>query len=209
MRSSPNNRLNAIMEALLAAHDDAQRLSRSSLHRMPEFFMAMRVADYFAVHFDNFGYRLEAQVKRTFEASDMRVDDITELLQEPDLRADGRFDLVLHTGKRGRTAHILEFKRGDAMRGLISDIRRLAKVSRHAGRHSLKTNYLVLTRRCPSNRDTTGRLIERIGNRLHAEGLDDLDVNLVASEPQHPFLNHDHLPMANRAFQIVILEVQG
>ena len=171
--------------------------------------MAMRVADYFAVHFDNFGYRLEAQVKRTFEASDMQVDDITVLLQEPDLRPDGRFDLVLHTGKRGRMAHILEFKRGDAMRGLISDIRRLAKVSRHAERHSLKTNYLVLTRRCPSNRDTTGRLIERIGNRLHAEGLDDLDVNLVASEPLLPFLNHDHLPMANRAFQIVILEVQG
>ncbi|WIX33915.1 hypothetical protein QO259_04410 [Salinicola sp. JS01] len=209
MRSSPNNRLNAIMEALLAAHNDAQQLSRSSLHRMPEFFMAMRVADYFAEHFDNFGYRLEAQVKRTFEASDMQVDDITELLREPDLRPEGRFDLVLHTGKRGRTAHILEFKRGDAMRGLISDIRRLAKVSRHAGRHSLKTNYLVLTRRCPPNRDTSDRLIERLGNRLHTEGLDDLDVNLIASEPQHPFLNHDHLPMSNRAFQIVILEIQG
>lgn len=209
MRSSPNNRINAIMEALLAAHDDAQRLSRSSLHRMPEFFMAIRVADYFAVHFDNFGYRLEAQVKRTLEASDMQVDDIAELLREPDLRPDGRFDLVLHTGKRGRTAHILEFKRGDAMRGLISDIRRLAKVSRHAERHSLKTNYLVLTRRCPSERDTSDRLIERLGNALQTAGLDDLNVNLIASEPLHPFLNHDHLPKANRAFQIVILEVQG
>ncbi|WP_442488325.1 hypothetical protein [Halomonas litopenaei] len=209
MRSSPNNRIGAIMAALLDAHDDAQRLSRSSLHRMPEFFMATRVADYFAAHFDNFGYRLEAQVKRTFEASDMPLDDIAELLQHPDLRPDGRFDLVLHTGKRGRTAHILEFKRGDAMRGLISDIRRLAKVCRHAGRHSLKTNYLVLTRRCPPERDTTGRLIERLDMALHTAGLDDLDVNLIASEPQQPFLNQDHLPMANRAFQIVILEVQG
>lgn len=208
MRSSPNNRLNAIMEALLAAHDDAQQLSRSSLHRMPEFFIATRVADHFAEHFDNFGYRLEAQVKRTFEASDMQVDDITELLREPDLRPDGRFDLVLHTGKRGRTAHILEFKRGDAMRGLISDIRRLAKVSRHAGRHSLKTNYLVMTRRCPPERDTTGRLIERLDMALHTADLDELDVNLVASEPLGPYLNHDHLPMANRAFQIVILEIQ-
>ena len=133
MRSSPNNRLNAIMEALLAAHDDAQRLSRSSLHRMPEFFIATRVADHFAEHFDNFGYRLEAQVKRTFEASDMQVDDITELLREPDLR----LDMALHTAD-----------------------------------------------------------------------LDELDVNLVASEPLGPYLNHDHLPMANRAFQIVILEIQ-
>lgn len=209
MRSSPNNRINAIMDALLDAHDDAQRLSRSSLHRMPEFFMAMRVADYFAEHFDNFGYRLEAQVRRTFEASDMQVGDITELLQEPDLRPNGRFDLVLHKGKSGRTAHLMEFKRGDAIRGLISDIRRLAKVSRHAGRYSLKTNYLVLTRRCPPGRDTTGHLIKRLDMALHTAGLDDLDVNLIPSEALGPFLNHDHQPVANRAFQIVILEIQS
>lgn len=209
MKSSPNNRIDAIMDALLLAHEESQQLSRSSLHRMPEYFMTMRVADYFATHFTNFGYRLEAQVKRTFESSDMNVSDISELLQEPDLRPDGRFDLVLHTGKRGRTAHILEFKRRDTTRGMISDIRRLAKISLSAGRHSLKTNYLVLTRRCPPEKDTVNRLIQRLDTALHAANLGDLDVNLVSSEPQFPFLNHDRQPIANRAFQIVILEIQG
>lgn len=171
--------------------------------------MAMRVADYFATHFTNFGYRLEAQVKRTFEESDIRDSDIARLLTEPDLRPDGRFDLVLRTGKRGRTAHILEFKRGDSTRGMINDIRRLAKVSRHAGRHSLKTNYLVLTRRCPPEVDTIDRLIERLDTALEKAGLSDLVVTLDHSAPQSPFLNHDHEPVANRGFQIVILEIQG
>lgn len=209
MKSSPNNRINAIIDALLAAHDDAQNLSLSSLNRMPEFFMAVRVADYFAEHFINFGYRLESSVKRTLEASEMRADDIEELLQDPDLRSDGRFDLVLHTGKKGKTAHIIEFKRGDAMRGLITDIRRLAKVSAQAERHSLKTNYLVLTRRCPAEKDTTDRLLERLNTALEADGLGDTDINLVYSKPLGPSLDSNHELVAGRAFQIVVLEIKG
>lgn len=209
LKSSPTNRLIAIEDALLAAHQDAISHARSSLHRMPEYFMPMRVADYFATRFANFGYRLEAQVKRTFEESDIQDSDIDRLLSEPDLRPEGRFDLVLRTGKRGRAAHILEFKRGDSTRGLIDDVRRLAKVSQHAGRHSLKTNYLVLTRRCPPKVDTTQRLINRLNAAMEAAGMADVDIDMVSSEPQHPFLNHDHQPVANRAFQIVILEIRG
>ncbi|MGV2931041.1 hypothetical protein ACE3G8_08115 [Vreelandella venusta] len=209
MKSSPNNRINAIMDALLSAHEEAQRISYSSLHRMPEYFMTMRVADYFAENFVNFGYRLEAQVKRTFEASDMNVSDISDLLRETDLRSDGRFDLVLHTGKKGRPAHILEFKRGDKTSGMLSDISRLAQISKSAGRHSLKTNYLVLTRRCPPEKDTIDRLIQRLDTALHEVGLGDLEVNIVSSDPQFPYLNANREVVPDRAFQIVILEIQG
>lgn len=209
LKSSPGNRLAAIEKALLAAHQDAIKNSQSSLNRMPEFFMAMRVADYFATNFTNFSYRLEAQVKRTFQDSDLHGEDITQLLSEPDLRPDGRFDLVLRSGKKGRTAHIFEFKRGDSTRALLKDIRRLAKVSQHAGRHSLKTNYLVLTRRCPKDVDTSERLIERLNSVLDDATLANTDVYVTVSEPQHPFLNRAHEPLNSRAFQIVILEIRG
>lgn len=209
MKSSPNNRINAILDALTEAHGDAQTQSRTSLNRMPESFMAVRVADYFAEHFSNFGYRLEAQVKRTFEASEILADDFDELLAEPDLRADGRFDLVLHTRKTWKTAHIIEFKRGDAMRGLISDIKRLAKVCAHAKRHSLQTNYLVLTRRCPAEKDTSDRMLERLSEALDADGLGDTEINVVFSEPLTPYLNRDHLCIESAAFQVVVLELKG
>ncbi|GGW21521.1 hypothetical protein [Vreelandella hamiltonii] len=210
MKSSPNNRINAIMEALLEAHEEAQQVSHSSLHRMPEYFMTMRVADYFAKNFLNFGYRLEAQVRRTFEASDMNVGDISELLEDTDLRSDGRFDLVIHTGKKGRPAHILEFKRKDSnMQGIISDMRRLAKISCTAKRHSLKTNYLVLTRNCQEEKDTVDNLIRRIDTVLDEHDMGDVEVNVIASDPMVPYLNSKLEPVAGRAFQIVILEIQG
>lgn len=210
MKSSPYNRINAIMDALIAAHEEAQRVSHSSLHRMPEYFMTMRVADYFAENFVNFGYRLEAQVKRTFEASDMNVSDISELLSETDLRPDGRFDLVIHTGKKGRPAHILEFKRRDSnMQGIISDMRRLAKVSCSAERHSLKTNYLVLTRNCPAEKDTVDNLIHRIDTVLDEADMGNVEVNVITSDPMVPYLNSKREPVPGRAFQIVILEIQG
>jgi hypothetical protein len=94
------------------------------------------------------------------------------------------------------------------MRGLISDIRRLAKVCAYADRHSLQTNYLVLTRSCPSERDTTDRLVERINTALDEIDLGHIGINVVCSEKLEPYLNRDHQPVANRAFQIVVLEVQ-
>jgi len=209
LKSSPGNRLAAIENALLAAHQDAINYSHSSLNRMPECFMAMRVADYFANNFTNFSYRLEAQVKRTFQESDLHGADVTQLLSQPDLRPDGRFDLVLRSGKKGRAAHIFEFKRGDSTRALLKDIRRLAKVSQHAGHHSLKTNYLVLTRRCPKDADTSERLIERLNSVLDTAGLENTDIYATVSEPLYPFLNRDHEPVSHRAFQIVILEICG
>ena len=171
--------------------------------------MALRVADHFATKFTNFSYRLEAQVKRTFQESDIQGAEVDRLLQEAELRPDGRFDLVLRSGKRGRTAHIIEFKRGDSTRALLKDIRRLAKVSKHADRHSLKTNYHVLTRSCPKDKDTSEKLIARLSDALDQAGLGDTEIKITSTEPQQPYLNRAHEPVNSRAFQIVIFEICG
>lgn len=52
-------------------------------------------------------------------------------------------------------------------------------------------------------------MIKRLNTALEQAGLLDIDIDLVSSEPLLPLLNHDHQPLANRAFQIVILEIRG
>jgi len=204
IKSSPNNRLQAIQDALQQAHQDAVDLSLSSLNRMPEYFMAVRVADYFANHFLNFGYRLEAQVKRTFDDADLRYRR-EELLEDPDLRPNGRFDLVLHKGRSGRPAHVIEFKRGARLEHLWPDFRRLARVCEYAGHKSLQTNYLVLTCRCAAD----GSGFEAVENRL-LEALADLpevEAALLSSEPMTPYIDRDGTEVVGGAFRNVVIEL--
>jgi hypothetical protein len=207
VKSSPNNRLNAIITALREAHEEAQRCSDSSLHRMPEYFMATRVADYFATHFINFGYRLEAQVKRTFENADLWHQDVELLLNDPEVRSNGRFDLVLRTGKQGRPAHILEFKRGSKVEPLLKDVRRLAKICEHAGSHRLKTNYLVFTRRCALE----GSVESLDEHPFHAalSGFDGVSCQLYCSEPMQPLLDRNYNVVEGGAFDIVVVEIKA
>lgn len=204
LRSSLNSRLIAIEQALLDAHQDAVIHSRSSLNRMPEYFMAVRVADYFARHFSNFGYRLEAQVKRTFKDGDLRDTDTEQLRQDKELRPDGRFDLVLLAGKRGKPAHVLEFKHGDKLEGVLLDIRRLAKVCELARSSRLQTNYLVLTKKCDANGDID-HTIDRLDQALMP--FDKVSHFTWCSEPLGDFLNRDH--QATGTFRIVVVELRA
>lgn len=207
IKSSPKNRINAIHNALLAAHEDAQVRSHSSLHKMPEFFMAIRVADYFADHFLNFGYRLEAQVKRTFERADLRHQDIEQLLNDPEVRSNGRFDLVLRTGKKGLPAHVLEFKKGIKIEPLLKDVRRLAKICEHAGRERLKTNYLVFTKRCPANSHTEELDATRLEEELKA--FKGVTCKISATPRMSPLLTRDFDVVEGGAFQVVVIEIKA
>ncbi|MGP5356115.1 hypothetical protein [Pseudomonas helleri] len=143
LKSSPNNRLDAIVEGLIHASDMALKHADMPLSRMPEFFMAVHVAQHVAKSFKNFGYRLEASVKQTLADAGVDEAEINDLLSNPDLRGNGRFDLVLRTGKKGTPAHVLEFKRGSRSAHLLKDLTRLTRTV-HAGAR-LKTNYLVFT----------------------------------------------------------------
>jgi hypothetical protein len=158
MKSSSNNRLNAIIDGLMCASNMALKHADMPLARMPEFFMAMHVATHFAESFANFGYRLEASVKQTLAEAGLDEDEITDLLSQPELRGNGRFDLLLRTGRRGVPAHIMEFKRGSRNEHLFNDLIRLSYVARtvHAGSR-LETNYLVFT-----TKKTEGRLLSML-----------------------------------------------
>ncbi|WP_304526780.1 hypothetical protein [Halomonas sp. I5-271120] len=206
-KSSPRNRIAAIKHVLIAAQEDAERISKSSLHRMPEFFMAVRVADYFASQFRNFGYRLEPQVKRTFQRADLRHSDLEQLLSDKEIRPNGRFDLVLLTGKKGRPAHIMEFKRGTKVEPLIKDAKRLAKVCTHAGEERLKTNYLVFTRRFSSAGEREE--IDDTAIKLALDAFTDVRCRIECTPPLGSFLDKDHQPKPGVKFQAVIVEISS
>lgn len=207
IKSSPQNRIAAIMDALLEAHEDAKQLSDSALHKMPEFFMAIRVADYFATHFINFGYRLEAQVKRTFEGADLWHQDIEQLLDDPEVRSNGRFDLVLRTGKKGRPAHVLEFKRGTKVESLLKDARRLAKICEHAGTERLRTNYLVFTRRCSV--DSEFKEIDNLQIKQALDAFDEVTCTFTSTPLMEPLLDRELNVVEGGAFQVVIVEIKS
>ncbi|MBK3446340.1 hypothetical protein [Pseudomonas lactis] len=146
LKSSPTNRLDAIVEGLFHASNMALKHADMPLSRMPEYFMAVHVAQHIAKSFANFGYRLEASVKQTLSDAGVDESEIDDLLKIDDLRGNGRFDLVLRTDKRGMPAHVMEFKRGSRSAHLAKDLIRLAHVTKtvHAGAR-LETNYLVFT----------------------------------------------------------------
>ncbi|QJQ96030.1 MULTISPECIES: hypothetical protein [Halomonadaceae] len=128
---------------------------------------------------------------------------MAQLHQETDLRPDGRFDLVLLSGKQGKPAHILEFKRGDKMSEVLADIRRLAKVCEHAGNSRLQTNYLVLTKKC----DTSGGIeptLERLEQAL--QPFESVTHFIWQSDPLGDFLDRNHQPVDT--FRVVIVELR-
>lgn len=146
LKSSPANRLDAIVNGLIHASDMALEHADMPLSRMPEYFMAVHVAHHVAKSFTNFGYRLEASVKQTLADAGVEADEINDLLENDHLRGNGRFDLVLRTGKKGVPAHVLEFKRGARSAHLLNDMIRLAYVAKTvAAGARLETNYLVFT----------------------------------------------------------------
>lgn len=153
LKSSSGNRLDAIMKALTNASEMARNHCDMPLSRMPEYFMAVHVAHHFAHSFSNFGYRMEASVKETLIDAGVEEDEINALLEIDHLRGNGRFDLVLRTGRRGVPAHVMEFKRGSRSDQLFKDLVRLAYVSRTVREGSrLETNYLVFTTKKPKER---------------------------------------------------------
>ncbi len=152
LKSSSNRRLNAIIEALTHASEMAREHCDMPLSRMPEYFMAVHVARHFADSFTNFGYRLEASVKETLIDAGVSEDEINDLLSNEKLRGNGRFDLVLRTGRRGVPVHVIEFKRGSRNSHLYEDLVRLSYVSNTVREDSrLVTNYLVFTTKKTEN----------------------------------------------------------
>ncbi|WP_146873121.1 hypothetical protein [Halovibrio variabilis] len=169
--------------------------------------MAMRVADYFADNFLNFGYRLEPQVKRTFQSAHLWHEEAESLCADPDIRSNGRFDLVLYNNKRERPAHVIEFKRGAKLESLRPDIKRLARVCFHAGHKSLETNYLVLTRKCPKGDSRLKKAKQVLSEEL--DGIEGVSYKISYSDPLEPFINREYETLADATFRIWVIEIKA
>lgn len=212
LRSSKNNRVEAIMSALKEAHDDARALSGCSLNRMPEYFLGTRVADYFAKHFPNLGYRLEMSVSQTLADAGLGDEKIEKLMENENLRGNGRFDLVLHSGRRRKPAHIIEFKKGQKPNSLAMDINRLALVCDAVESSSrLETNYLVLVTRRHAKRtedDWRTELKTALGEITKDEKRDyDIDWDVVRFEQIEPATNPEYQD-TDKPFSMLIIEIR-
>lgn len=138
MKSSKNNRLKVIEQAIRDAHDFALDHCGMPLNKMPEYFLGVTIGQAMVTEFDNFKARFEMSVKELLVYLEVQTTG------EPQDRENGRFDLVLLTRSKDTPAHIIEIKRGIKTQSMAADIRRLANICRAASSGSrLETNYFV------------------------------------------------------------------
>lgn len=218
IRSSRENRVNAIEDALTAAHGHAVMHCGTTLYGMPEYFMCTRVAEHFANEFSNFQYRLEASVEQVIGSLDLLNAKV--LLGHSETRSAGRFDVVLFTRKRGRAAHIIEFKIGDKLKELKKDINRIARLSDSVGTKArLQTNYLVFITKQHPNRDETRwqrRLDEIVDSSVIAGNTLNRDITCKVKKiwkssttPSRWLLMSDSSRKISDQFSAVIVEIRA
>lgn len=138
MKSSKNNRLKVIEQAIKDAHQYSLQHCGQPLNKMPEYFLGVTIGQAMVEAFDNFKVRFEMSVLDLLNHLDVQASG------EPQDRENGRFDLVLLTKSKDIPAHIIEIKRGVKAGSMAADIRRLANICRAAQSGSrLETNYFV------------------------------------------------------------------
>ena len=218
IRSSRKNRVNAIEEALSAAHEHAVMHCGTTLYGMPEYFMCTRVAEHFANEFSNFQYRLEASVAQVIKSLDLPEEKT--LLRKKETRSAGRFDVVLFTRKLGRAAHVIEFKIGTKLSELRNDIDRIASLSDSVGgKARLRTNYLVfITKRHP-DRDKAKwqeRLNEIVDASLIGSKAFNRDITCKvkrvwesSTAPSRKLINSEGARRTSDRFSAVIVEIRA
>ncbi|HEY9040795.1 MAG TPA: hypothetical protein VIN66_01315 [Rheinheimera sp.] len=138
MKSSKNNRLKALEQAIKDAHDYALEHCDLPLNNMPEYFLGVAIGKHMVKEFENFNVRFEMSVQQLLEYAEIEVSgDIAN-------RENGRFDLVLMTKRYQKPAHVVEIKKGIKVESMFADILRLANLCRFSNLGSrLETNYFV------------------------------------------------------------------
>lgn len=138
MKSSKNNRLKVIEQAIRDAHQYSIEHCGLPLNKMPEYFLGVAIGQAMVGAFENFKVRFEMSVQDLLDHLDVQTSG------KPEDRENGRFDVVLLTKSKEIPAHIIEIKRGIKASSMAADIRRLATICRAAQAGSrLETNYFV------------------------------------------------------------------
>ena len=148
-------------------------------------------------------------MRHTLEQANRTEGEIKELLDVKELRSNGRFDLVLHTTRRGKPAHIIEFKRGVKIGSLASDINRLAMVCDSVKESSrLETNYLVaVTKRTSDNWEEklNSELFDQIQHDKLANAIHPLQVVSKKLGPTMSARFEDQ----DKKFTVLVIEVRS
>lgn len=131
-----------LAEALKNSCDLAQELTGKSINALPEFFLAVKVAEYVNEHFSTFNFSMEDRMihicdevgidhKKT--GAEFRINKLT------------RADLVLKSKKSKKIKHVIEFKRNIKPAQIKKDSLRLAWLCASAPLgHKLEKNFLVV-----------------------------------------------------------------
>ena len=216
LRSSGKSRLTEIITALKDAHEHSIEACNRPLREMPEYFMVTRVGEHFSSRFSNFGYQLEASVSELLTNAGVSKDSQAALERFPELRPNGRFDLALTTRKKGKPAHIIEFKKGSKFEDLKKDIDRLALLADAVPQGSrLETSYLVFVTKRTNSRtisDWDQRLQEIVSGSLIGRGEIANNVTCAVKEvwkvpESNDEINSEHAPNYE-PFSVVIVEVR-
>lgn len=127
----------------------ATELTGKSINALPEFFLAVKVAEFVNEHFSTFTFSIEERLFSICEEVGIDCE-----LADPLYRIDKltRADLVLKSKKSKKIKHVIEFKRHLNTSQIRKDTLRLAWLCASAPLgHRLEKNFLVVI----SHRDSS------------------------------------------------------
>lgn len=126
-----------LQEGLERAAWDAEMMTGRSLNDLPEYYMAVKVAEHIAGSLTTYSFSLEDPIERL--AAELGIENFPA-----EFRGGGNADLVLRSAKTGRLKHVVEFKRSISTGEIKKDALRLAKLCMEApAGHRAEKNFLV------------------------------------------------------------------
>lgn len=130
-----------LAQSLACVSKDAEVLTGKSINSLPEFFLAVKVAEYVNTHFSTFTFSMEDSLSKLCDSVGIDCENID---REFRIEKNTRADLVLKDRKSHNVKHIVEFKRGLDPKQIKKDALRLAWICANAPiMHRIEKNYLV------------------------------------------------------------------
>lgn len=128
----------SISEACMVAN----KLTGKSVNALPEYFMAVKVAEYINNHFSTFRFSMEDTLHSLCQEAGINCEKI-----DPKYRIEKktRADLILRNKSNNKIKHIIEFKRHLHTTQIKKDVIRLAWLCANAeAGHRMEKNFLVV-----------------------------------------------------------------
>ncbi len=126
-----------LVEGVLEAAKEAMTKTGCSVNDLPEYFMAVKVADHIFDTMQTYAFTMEDSFQALCE--EVGIEQLPE-----ECRGSGRADLVLRDRKSRNVKHVVEFKRSIKKAELKKDAIRLAALCQQApSGYLVEKNFLV------------------------------------------------------------------